>query len=153
MNKWYRLDNAAKVFPSVTSRRRSNIFRLSITLKEEVDPNILQTALEETINRFPSFKVKLKRGFFWFYFEENGEIPKVSEETPYVCEKLNFRAQQRYLFRLTYYHQRISLEIFHALTDGSGAMEFLKAIVYKYLLLKGKPVKPEKIILTDIETR
>ncbi|MGD9886614.1 MAG: hypothetical protein AB7T03_01470 [Bacilli bacterium] len=153
MNKWYRLDNAAKVFPSVSGRKRSNIFRLSITLKEEVDPAILQTALEVTINRFPSFKVKLKRGFFWFYFEENLETPKVIMESPKICQNLNFRDQQKFLFRLAYYHHRISLEMFHALTDGSGALEFLKAIVYKYLLLMGKPVKPENAILTDIETR
>lgn len=153
MNKWYRLDNAAKVFPSVSGRKRSNIFRLSITLKEEVDPVILQTALEVTINRFPSFKVKLKRGFFWFYFEENLETPKVMPESPKICQNLNFRDQQKYLFRLAYYHHRISLEMFHALTDGSGALEFLKAIVYKYLLLMGKSVKPENVILTDIETR
>ncbi|MGD9604691.1 MAG: hypothetical protein AB7V00_00885 [Bacilli bacterium] len=153
MNKWYRLDNAAKVFPSVSGRKRSNIFRLAMTLKEEVDPDILQIALEETINRFPSFKVKLKRGFFWFYFEENLETPKVAIESPNICKNINFRDQQKYLFRLNYYHNRISLEMFHALTDGSGALEFLKAIVYKYLLLMGKQVRPENVILTDIETR
>jgi NRPS condensation-like uncharacterized protein len=153
MNKWYRLDNAAKVFPSVSGRKRSNIFRLSFLLTEEIDPDFLQTALEATINRFPSFKVKLKRGLFWYYFEENLETPQVSLESPLICKNINYREQQKYLFRLTYYQKRITLEMFHALTDGSGALEFLKAIVYKYLLLLGKPVKPEKLILTDVETR
>jgi NRPS condensation-like uncharacterized protein len=153
MNKWYRLDNAAKVFPSVSGKKRSNIFRLSFTLTEEVDKDILQAALEITINRFPSFKVKLKKGFFWYYFEENLDTPVLVMESPLVCKNINYRDNQKYLFRLSFYHKRINLEMFHALTDGAGALEFLKAIVYKYLLMQKKPVQTDKLILTDVETR
>ncbi|HKM30269.1 MAG TPA: MFS transporter, partial [Bacilli bacterium] len=73
MKKWYRLDNAGKIFPSVSNARRSNLFRLSITLTEEINPVVLQEALNVTIERFATFNVKLKRGLFWYYLEENKE--------------------------------------------------------------------------------
>ena len=73
MKKWFKLDNAAKVFPSVTSKRRSNLFRLSFNLKEEIDPDALRQALVYTLNRFPSMKVKMKKGFFWYYLKPNNE--------------------------------------------------------------------------------
>ena len=153
MNKWYRLDNAAKVFPSVSNKRRSNIFRLSFTLKEEVNPEILEKTLISIIERFPSFKVKLKRGLFWYYFEENKERPLIYEENPYICKKFNFKENNGYLFKVSYYQKRISLETFHSLTDGFGALELLKSIVYKYLVFLGKSVESENLILTEIESR
>jgi NRPS condensation-like uncharacterized protein len=153
MNRWYRLDNAAKVFPSVSSKKRSNIFRLSFTMTEDVDKDILQTALEATINRFPVYNVKLKKGFFWYYFEENEQTPQVIEESPHVCENMDFKEHQNFMFALSYYKKRITMEMFHSLTDGGGALEFFKSIVFKYLLMMGKPVQPEKLILSDVETR
>jgi len=149
MNKWYKLDNAAKVFPSVTSKRRSNLFRLAFILKEEIVPEVLEKALEYTINRFPSMKVKIKKGLFWYYFEPNNEKPILYEEDPYICSKFNYKENKNYLFKVNYYYKRISIEVFHALTDGAGAMEFLKALVYNYLIMLGNKVDSENLILTD----
>ena len=63
--EWFRLDNAAKIYPAARSNRWNNVFRMSVVLKEEVKPEILQQALEDIIDRFPSFRVTLKKGFFW----------------------------------------------------------------------------------------
>ena len=38
------LDNAAKIYPPAANRKWSAMFRLSVTLKENVDPEILATA-------------------------------------------------------------------------------------------------------------
>ncbi|MDD3171689.1 MAG: hypothetical protein PHO86_05145 [Bacilli bacterium] len=152
MNKWYRLDNAGKIFPSVSNARRSNLFRLSVNLTEEVNPTVLQEALNTTIKRFVTFNVKLKRGLFWYYLEENKETPLVVLEDPFLLEPLNHREEKGFLFRVSYYHKRISLEVFHALSDGYGGMQFLKSVTYNYLLLMGKDVKSENMILTDMET-
>ena len=151
MKKWYKLDNAAKVFPSVTSKRRSNLFRLSFNLKEEVSSELLYKALSYTINRFPSMKVKLKKGIFWYYFEPNSEQPLIYEESPYICNKFSFKENNGYLFKVSYFHNRIAIEVFHSLTDGAGALEFLKALVYNYLVMKGYNIDSENLILTDIE--
>ena len=40
------------------------------------------------------------------------------------------------LFRVNYYQNRINLEVYHALTDGTGALEFLKTIIYIYISKK-----------------
>lgn len=152
MKKWLKLDNAAKIFPSVTNARRHNLFRLSFELTEEVEPSILQEALNITIKRFAYFNVKLKRGIFWYYFEENKEKPLVYEERPFVLEPFNQLDNRGFLFRVLYYDKRISLEVFHALTDGYGGSQFLKTLVYNYLLLKGEKLMSEGIILSDIET-
>ncbi|NLM32284.1 MAG: hypothetical protein GX204_06050 [Acholeplasmataceae bacterium] len=151
MRKWFKLDNAAKVFPSVTSKRRSNLFRLSFNLKEKINPEILREALSYTMNRFPSMKVKLKKGFFWYYLEPNHEEPRVYEESPYICNQFRFRENNGYLLRVSYFDCRIAIEVFHGLTDGVGALEFLKALVYNYLVMKGNQIESENLILTDIE--
>lgn len=152
MNRWFKLDNAAKVFPSVTSKRRPNVFRLSFELTEDIDPEILQLALNNTIDRFKSFKVRLKRGVFWFYFDINNEKINVFEESPFICQNINKKENNGYLFKVFYYKNRITVEMFHALTDGSGCLELLKAICYNYLVQKGYKLDSENLILTDVET-
>ena len=73
--RWHRLDNTGKIFPMIANENLSNVFRISVTLKEEIDPGLLGQALEEVLPWFAGFKVKLKRGFFWYYFEENKRQP------------------------------------------------------------------------------
>jgi NRPS condensation-like uncharacterized protein len=151
MNYWYKLDNAAKIFPSVTTDKRTNVFRLSAIITEEVDPKILEEALNTTIDRFPSLKVRLKRGLFWYYLEGNDAKAIVYPESSHICQRLRRKANNGYLFRVSYFASRINLEVFHSLTDGTGALEMLKALVYNYLLLTGKKINSENLILTDVE--
>jgi len=96
--------------------------------------------------------VKLKRGLFWYYLDPNKEKVKVLKESPYICKAINRKENNGYLFRVYYFRNRITLEIFHSLTDGTGGMEFLKALCYNYLLLKGYKLDSENLILTDIES-
>lgn len=151
---WYRLDNAAKVFPAVTTDKRTNTFRVSFLLYEEVDPVILQEALEIVIKRFVSLNVKMKKGLFWYYFEAMDKLPVVVEESPYICRSYKRKTNTDFLFEFFYYKNRIALEVFHSLTDGTGAMELLKSVGFMYLKLKGYPVQEEGLILTgDVEIR
>lgn len=135
---WRPLDNTAKIFPVIADEDMSQVFRLSVTLKESVDPEILQKALEEIIPNVDKFRVKLRRGLFWYYFEENKKIPKVKRENTYPCRYIDPHRNQKFLFRVTYFEHRINFEVFHALTDGLGAVTFLKSLVKKYLdLVRG----------------
>ncbi len=135
-DRWRRLDNTAKIFPVIASENLSNVFRISATLKEEVDPGTLQRALEEILPQFEGFSVKLRRGFFWYYFEHNRKMPVIERETTYPCKYIDPHSSQLFLFRVSYFGRRINLEVFHAVTDGLGAVNFLKALVYRYLDLK-----------------
>ncbi len=71
ISKWRRLDNTANIFPVIASESMSQVFRVSVTLKKEVRPELLQQALEDILPHISNFRVRLRRGLFWYYFEEN----------------------------------------------------------------------------------
>lgn len=131
--EWRPLDNTAKIFPAIADENMSQVFRLSVTLKKNIEPEILQQALEEILPSVDKFRVKLRRGLFWYYFEENKNIPKVKKEHTYPCRYIDPHRNQKFPFRVTYFGRRINFEVFHALTDGLGAVIFLKSLVKKYL--------------------
>lgn len=137
VNHWFKLDNAAKIYPVVTNNRRFNVFRMAFVLEHEVIPNLLEQAVLDCRDRFPSFYVRLRRGLFWYYYETNEKQPLVKPESPFIGDKIDVNANNGYGFTFFYYQNRISLEVFHSLTDGSGAIIFLKAVVYRYLELIG----------------
>lgn len=130
---WNRLDNAAKIFPPASSKRDSKVFRFACELYEEVQPEALQSALEKTIEMFPIFKSVLRKGLFWYYLEESSIRPIVHTENNLPCSPLYDGDRRSLLFRVTYYKRRINLEVHHAITDGTGAMQFLRLLVYHYL--------------------
>lgn len=136
--KWRRLDNAAKIFPSTANKHDTKVFRFACELFEDIDVNFLQEALNKTMEEFPIYKCIMKKGLFWYYLEETSLKPTVTEENDAPCKPLYDANVKKLLFRVTYYKKRINLEIYHVLSDGTGAVQFLKTIVYKYLLLKYK---------------
>ncbi len=137
IKRWYRLDNTGKIYPSITSTRVSTVFRVSATLKGKVDPVLLQNALDNIIERFPYFKVNLKRGLFWYYFEYAYHNPKVKKEVFYPCMFMLFKKKKTFPFRVLYYNRKISCEFSHSITDGTGAIAFLKTLLVEYFKLKG----------------
>lgn len=134
---WFRLDNAATVFSFVTSARIPCMFRLYANLKTPINVSILQQALENIITRFPYYKVNLRNGLFWSYWETNSGMPIVIEETKYPCKKMPIRKKGIFPFRVRAYYNRVSVEFHHSITDGTGALIFLKSLVGEYLNLTG----------------
>lgn len=132
---WRRLDNVAKVF-SLHSKNNTNVFRYSVILKEKINKKILEKALEKAINSYRAFKVKISSGFFWNYLEINNKKIIIQEESEIPCKRIDFEKNNDYLFKVTYFKNKINLDIFHVLTDGTGAIKFLKSIIYNYLSLK-----------------
>lgn len=145
---WMKVDNAGKVFHAVSNYKRSSTFRLSMYVDEDVDPKTLQQALNITLPRFESFKVKIKNGLFWNYFTTNNNPCNIEVENSHIGQYV-MKKPNHYCFRVMYYGRRITLETFHAISDGTGAIEFLKSIVYEYLELKGKHIESEGKILLD----
>lgn len=131
---WRRLDNAAKIFPSATSKADTKVFRFAAELTEPVDQYYLQDALDRTLEDFPTFRCVLKRGLFWYYLEEAKTGFLVREEDAPPCSTM-YHDSRSPLFNATFYLNRINLEVYHVLTDGAGALQFLKALTYNYLLL------------------
>ena len=134
-NTWRRLDNSAKIFPIASSKKYSSVFRLSAVLKEKVNPKILKQSVEIVLKNLSSFKVKLKKGMFWYYFEENHKKVIIEKEKNYPCKYIDPKTNNDYLFKVTYFENKINLDIFHSLTDGNSGIIFLREIVYTYIEL------------------
>ncbi|MEI3598059.1 MULTISPECIES: alcohol acetyltransferase [unclassified Oceanobacillus] len=143
---WYKLDNAGKLYSSIISSRATTLFRLSATLTSQIDPTYLQRALELTLERYPFFKVQLKQGFFWYYFEGTEQMPKVEKEMYYPCISLSIKKRGSFPYRVYYYNNRIVLELSHSMTDGTGGLQFLNELVKHYLHLQESiPIELENI--------
>ncbi len=140
-----KLDNAAKIYPAAKRRSWSNVFRLSAELTEDVDRDILQTALDSVVKRFPSVAVRIRRGLFWYYLEELKEAPKVMDDKSYPLSRMPFDDIRKCAFRVLVYKKRIAVEFFHAVTDGNGGLVFLKTLVSEYIRIR----YGEKIPSTD----
>ena len=130
---WRKLDNSAQIFPIISNKKFSSVFRISTVLNEKVSADILKKALKIVLNNFECFKVRLKKGFFWYYLDNNNEEPIVEKENNYPCKYINKYTNNGYLFKVTYFENKINLDVFHSLTDGNYAVKFLKEIVYTYL--------------------
>lgn len=133
---WQRLDNAAKLFPPTSNKRDTKVFRFACRLNEMVDPATLQLALEKTMLAFPLYASVIRKGFFWYYLESSAIKPVVIAESTSPCSPLYNENTQNLLFQVSYYNKSINLEIHHALTDGAGAMQFLRTLVLNYLVLE-----------------
>ncbi len=144
---WYPLDDAAKIYPLAMKNKQMSIFRLSAYLNEDIIPEILQTALTFTIKRFPFFATTIKKGFFWHYIDSTKKRFPISQENCLPCQRINVSVTGAQSFRVIYYKNRISVEFFHILTDGTGGMIFLKTLVAEYLRLLGVKITCENGIL------
>lgn len=131
--RWVRLDNAAKIYPAARRKNWSNIYRESVTLREDVDRDVLKSALEVTMGRFPSIAARLRRGLFWYYLQQIESAPELREEYSYPLVYMSHEEMRKCALRVIVYHNRIAVEFFHALTDGNGALVFLKNLVAEYL--------------------
>lgn len=150
--RWLRLDNAAKIYPAVRRNNWSNIFRLSATLTEPVDTAVLQSALDVTVRRFPSIAARLRRGLFWYYLQQLDRAPTVREESSYPLTGMSRAEMRRCAFRVIVYDRRIAVEMFHSLTDGNGALVFLKTLLAEYLQQKyGVSIPAEHGVLGRLE--
>ncbi len=134
--RWFRLDTAALIFPAIARRDWCNVFRVSATLREPVDTALLQRAVDDTKARFPTFFVRLRKGFFWYYLEESREPLRVRQDYAYPLTYMSSRELKRNCMRVLVYENRIAVECFHALTDGRGGITYLTNLVARYLALK-----------------
>ena len=125
---WRRLDNSAKIFPISAGKKYSTVFRLSVVLKENVNPRVLEKALQNALETYQSFKVRMKAGLFWYYLEHNPKDSIIEEEKEYPCQYINPKTNNNYLFKVTYFEKKINIDIFHSLTDGNSGTIFFKEI-------------------------
>ena len=150
---WYRLDTAALIFPAIARRDWCNVFRLSVTLREDIDPELLQRAADDLKDRFPSFFVALHKGFFWYYLEESPRQVAVRPDYAYPITFMSNRELRNSCLRILYYKNRIAVEFFHSITDGRGGSVFLCNLAARYLELRYGVEIPEDGIIRPLTER
>lgn len=148
LSTWLRLDNSAKLFPLIVNKNNKNMFSLNFTLKDKVNPDVLQQALTITLPRFPSIKVSMKKGLFWYYFEHNERLALIYPLSATPFTKITPNNCNGYQFRVSYFENTIVAEFFHAITDGTGAGEFMKSLLYTYFNILEKNINSNGLILT-----
>ena len=131
--RWVRLDNAAKIYPAARRKNWSNVFRQSVTLCDDVDTGVLKSALDVTVKRFPSIAARLRKGVFWYYLQQVESAPEIREEYSYPLTYMSKEEMRKCAFRVIVFNNRIAVEFFHSLTDGTGALIFLKSLIAEYL--------------------
>ncbi|MCI8477599.1 MAG: hypothetical protein HFE97_04530 [Oscillospiraceae bacterium] len=139
--RWYRLDNAGVLYSALQKEEYSAVYRFSAVMTEQVDPQALQRAVTRTMPRFPGFGVRIKKGVFWYYFEPNhAPGPFVKPDISNPCQPIRFQEDNGWLVRFYYYEKRISVEVFHALSDGAGTLTFFRTLLAVYLEEQGVPI-------------
>jgi NRPS condensation-like uncharacterized protein len=105
-----------------------------------------------TVRRFPSISARLRKGVFWYYLQALEQAPALREEHSYPLTRMSRREMRKCAFRVIVYENRVALELFHSLTDGSGALVFLKSLIAEYLLQKhGIHVPAEQGVVGRLE--
>lgn len=137
---WLRLDNAAKIYPAVTSSELTSVIRISVELKERIKAKQFSEAIRDIEERFPYYKVKLKKGFFWYYLEHQNLPVKVMMDHRMPCR--TFRNDEL-MYRILVKENKISVEFSHILTDGTGTFEFLKTLLFTYFIKCGHAIPDE----------
>lgn len=143
----FQLDNAGKLYPAVSTTKWSAMFRLAAVMKEEINPQLLQKAVDKVMLRFPTMNVKLDSGLFWYYLKKNPEQLIIQKDIKAPCTPISWRNKNAHLLRVLYNNKRIAVEFFHAVTDGSGGMVFLKTLIAEYLRLNNIFIPYEEEIL------
>jgi hypothetical protein len=149
--EWSKLDNAAKIFPANSKKSDTKVFRFSCELYDTVDQTVLKQALDITLEAFPLYLAVIKSGLFWYYFEKSNFKAVVTEENIPPCTTLYDKNNKTLLFRVMYYRKRISFEVYHALADGAGALQFFRTLIFHYINIKYKYALKDKEPVLDIE--
>ena len=142
----YPLDNVGLIYPAIITKNNSTLFRMSAHVKGLVHVSVLQQALENILPRFPIFRTSLCRGVFWPYLEENFRKPKLyPNDTPSQGYRVD--KNHHYPFRVCVRGRNITMEASHIITDGYGAMIFLRSLLAEYFFLLEKfPTRIDSVI-------
>jgi len=133
---WVRLDNASNIFLAARTDADPKVFRISAEVDHVIDPQLLQEALDATYDRYRLYHAVLRSGVFWYYLQESDLRPLVTAEELHTCAPIYQADRRRLLFRVMHHRQRIILELFHALSDGTGALWFIADMVTAYIRLR-----------------
>ena len=114
----------------VTTKESPNEIRLRIRMRDLIDPEVFRHAVDTTMKRYPYFLVELQRRNGEFYFAENHR-PVVITNSLHGVE-LNSEDSNFHMIAFCWQDNWIILDVFHGMTDGTGAYEVMRTLLYYY---------------------
>ncbi len=144
---WFKLDNAATIYPNAQRYGWCTVYRYGFIMKNEVDKSVLRQALEDIAQRFPWFFANVRRGLFWHYFVRAYDYDIIEDEDYYPCRYIQTTETAKPAMRIYVYKKRIAIETYHALADGGAALIFNKTLIARYLELQGCKITRDETIL------
>lgn len=129
-----RLDNAANIYPASLTKHYSSLFRLKLSFTEDIDKDLLDKALWAVSSRFPTARCRLRPGPFWWYLSPVEAPPEVHPVAP--LKAFDFRKYGNHIYRVCAQGKDLVLDVFHALTDGSGGKTFILSLAAEYCRLR-----------------
>ncbi len=131
----FAIDNASILFLSRVSKHHTNSFRFTMTLEDTICPETLQMAVDRIWRRFPSVIAGFVPGFF-HYLQVPAKQPPQVQPDPGCLITMTAKELRECCYRVYYSGQDVSIEVFHALTDGYGAITTFTTLIAEYLALK-----------------
>lgn len=144
---WFKIDNAANLYAAARRKNWCRTLRMAAVLDEEINKDVMQQALVDVAKRFPSFTAKLRDGLFWSYFERTTAEPVLFEENDYPYRPIPLEGTDQPNFRVQYYKNRVSVEVFHSVADGGATVKFLSSLVTRYYELLGEEIEQDGFAL------
>ena len=114
----------------VTSKENPNEIRIRIRLRDLIDPEILRRAVDTTMRRYPYFCVELRKKDGQYVFAENPRPVVITHSLHGVA--LNSEASHYHMIAFCWEDNWIVLDVFHGMTDGTGAYEVVRTLLYYY---------------------
>lgn len=145
----YKIDNASILFLAQMRKDHTNTFRFSMILTEEICPKTLQSAVNNVYRRFPTIIAALSPGLFHYSQIPVKSAPMVQPDPGYL-RPMSQKELRRCGYRIYYKDNCVSIEAFHALTDGHGAIVSFTTLIAEYLHLKHNIAVPVKQPILDL---
>ena len=113
-----------------SSRKNPNEIRIRIRMRDLIDASVLRKAVDTTMQRYPYFCVELQKKEGQYIFVDNTRPVVISNSLHGV--ELNAEESNYHMIAFCYEDNWIILDIFHGLTDGTGAYEVIRTLLYYY---------------------
>ncbi len=113
-----------------TTKEAPAEIRIRIRMRDLIDPEILRRAVDTTMERYPYFCVELQKKEGGFLYAENHR-PVVISDSLHGAE-LNSEETNYHMIAFCWQDNMIILDVFHGLTDGTGAYEVVRTLLYYY---------------------
>jgi len=135
MTKRFAIDNSSILYLALIRKNHTNVYRFFLTMSEEVQPDLLQEAVNRAYHRFPSIFAGFRPGFF-HYTQVQADAPPRVQPDPGCLITMTREEIARCAYRVYYRENLIIIEGFHAVTDGYGAAASFCTLAAEYLQLR-----------------